>query len=623
MAEIQDLEGANSSETRSSSNLQKSVDFVNHELAAAGFPVALDFAGFGGSVDDAATVLNCICTLLQQRQKDVAYREDLQHRLRRTAGDNDELAGTVARMKARLEQCDREIATLNNKLDAAQKSLKKEVEKYHAAKEELKTTKANLQYSKTQYNHDLRKREREHHRLKDRMQRIVTEKSAAQKIGLKLANPLPKAKTTTGGGGQTKKVAQEDEMYNIVIKNYEDREKDLLVENQTLRDTLYALYSELKTQFKDQITQEEDGSNGIECGHEGPPEVLDPTEKAQFQLPFNLVCHSVEERVKEAIMKLHDEWARLSETIASQHQADELQQLYGKVDAIEKECDEYRRIIAEQNRLLEFSLNEQDAKSNEGLSAHLETSLMDLQEQKDELEQKCQQLEEERGKFTEAAIKLGIERAALQREKMAFEEERRSLATQKLLKSLPETPGWLKDKSRMIPTATSPLQNRAQRAFAVAKSPQPPVTPFHMSYSSVKPTRADVHREEVDSNEFIIESDTFAQTPRVHANMDASLKEAVNVTPPTETPASRVTTASSHSSIKSALKKQTSMSSLNRSVRITLQGEREPRSYKPGEEDSKENLLTRDGDKMPTRFRKSFIATSTPIDTRGGTTARE
>ncbi|KND04005.1 uncharacterized protein SPPG_01453 [Spizellomyces punctatus DAOM BR117] len=617
MAEIQDLEGGNSSETRSLSNLQKSVDFVNHELAAAGFPVALDFAGFGGNVDDAATVLNCICTLLQQRQKDVAYREDLQHRLRRTAGDNDELAGTVARMKARLEQCDREIATLNNKLDAAQNSLKKEVEKHHAAKEELKTTKANLQYSKTQYNHDLRKREREHHRLKDRMQRIVTEKSAAQKVAIKLANPLPKPKTNAGGGGQSKK---EDEMYNIVIKNYEDREKDLLIENQTLRNTLYALYSELKTQFKNQITHEEDGSNGIECGHEGPLEVSDPTEKAQFQLPYSLVCHSVEERVKEAIMKLHDEWARLSETIASQHQADELQQLYEKVEAIEKECDEYRRIIAEQNRLLELSLNEQDAKSNEGLSAHLETSLMDLQEQRDELEQKCQQLEEERGKFTEAAIKLGIERAALQREKMAFEEERRSLATQKLLKSLPDTPGWL--KSRMIPTATSPLQNRAQRAFAGAKSPQPPVTPFHMSYSSVKPTRAEVHGEEVDSNEFIIESDTFAQTPRPHANMHASFKE-VDVSPPTETPASRITTASSHSSIKSALKKQTSMSSLNRSVRITLQGEREARSYKPGEEDSKENLLPSDGDKKPTRFRKSFIATSTPIDTRGGTTARE
>ena len=78
------------------------------------------------------------------------------------------------------------------------------------------------------------------------------------------------------------------------------------------------------------------------------------------------------------------------------------------------------------------------------------------------IERREQQLDEDRRKFTEAAIRLGRERTALsvrffqsiiqkgesllntfivtQREKEALDEERRSVATQKLLEDLPKTP---------------------------------------------------------------------------------------------------------------------------------------------------------------------------------------
>ncbi|RUS15811.1 hypothetical protein BC937DRAFT_91970 [Endogone sp. FLAS-F59071] len=50
-----------------------------------------------------------------------------------------------------------------------------------------------------------------------------------------------------------------------------------------------------------------------------------------------------------------------------------------------------------------------------------------------------EQLDQERRQFTEAAIKMGKERAALRAEREAFEEEKRSLQTQALLFSLSET----------------------------------------------------------------------------------------------------------------------------------------------------------------------------------------
>lgn len=52
------------------------------------------------------------------------------------------------------------------------------------------------------------------------------------------------------------------------------------------------------------------------------------------------------------------------------------------------------------------------------------------------------QLENERKQFTEAAIRLGKERALLEREKEDVEELRRAMDTQSLLKELPSTPGY-------------------------------------------------------------------------------------------------------------------------------------------------------------------------------------
>lgn len=47
-------------------------------------------------------------------------------------------------------------------------------------------------------------------------------------------------------------------MYNVVIQNYEEREKELLAENQNLRDTLFNVFSNLKNQFTEKAELGED-----------------------------------------------------------------------------------------------------------------------------------------------------------------------------------------------------------------------------------------------------------------------------------------------------------------------------------------------------------------------------
>ncbi|KAJ3154502.1 Afadin- and alpha-actinin-binding protein [Geranomyces michiganensis] len=448
-------------------------------------------------------------------QKDVAFRDDLQYRLRRVSADNDNLAGTVARQKARLEQCEREIASLQNKNDTLQSSLKRETEKLSGAREELKTTKANLQYSKTQYNHDVRKRDRDFARLKDRMQRTVAEKT---KTGMTLINPLakPHPSTTTSNGKQRGSNNNDaDVMYAVVMKNYEDRERELLGENQMLRDTLFETFRELKDRFADAGGHD---PRDIELGgrplmtssppqsrdeeHEEDPEAA--MERAHFQLPFNLVQNTVQQRIRHVMMDLKAEWDELMDKLEGEQHAEAVVELEQRIAVLHNQNDEYQRIIEEQNRILESSLNGTAAAPRTAGHAAIseevpagpgwDSSIMDLAEQKAELAEKLRQLEIDRKNFTDAALRLGVERAALKREKTLFNDDRRkALGTDDFLKTLPETPGWLRARAKAeepqheIPPATPSRPTPANApALADAHTDATP-RPFNSTISTVQP----------------------------------------------------------------------------------------------------------------------------------------
>ena len=68
-----------------------------------------------------------------------------------------------------------------------------------------------------------------------------------------------------------------------------------------------------------------------------------------------------------------------------------------------------------------------------------------LQEQALALKQKQEELDQDRQKFTDAAIKMGLERAALQKERATLEEERRVRDKAGILENLPPTPSYDQD----------------------------------------------------------------------------------------------------------------------------------------------------------------------------------
>lgn len=70
----------------------------------------------------------------------------------------------------------------------------------------------------------------------------------------------------------------------------------------------------------------------------------------------------------------------------------------------------------------------------------MDTALAQIEKQKMELEHSRRLLDQERKQFTEAAVRMGIERATLLREKEAIEEEKRIKEMEQVLKQMPSTP---------------------------------------------------------------------------------------------------------------------------------------------------------------------------------------
>ncbi|KAI9205485.1 Afadin and alpha-actinin-binding-domain-containing protein [Polychytrium aggregatum] len=429
-------------------SLSRTAAFVNHQLAAAGFPSPLNLTSQPSNEDVHRTV-ECVFQLLQQIEKDAHYREDIHQQMLMLSQENESLSATVLRLTSRLETAEREIDQLNNKISLNTQTLKETSAKLQATKEELKVTKTNYQHARSQYMHEIKKREREGDKIRDRIQKALSDKTIVQKVGMKLLNPLPKTVAESSKLGEAKRTKQ-DEMYKIVVGTFEEREKEILAENSDLRKLLFSTYQELKGHMKTFLRSRD------------VLEDDDATEEARFNLPVNLAGSTIQSRLRYVVGEIRDYIAELQERpTATPEEKPESQQ---DVQMLYDQIEEYRKIIAEQARLLELALSKPKDLGPTHSPARSEYLSGDGDWK--ELEEQRAQLQEDRRKLTEAAIRMGVERAALQRDRQELEEERRrtprgstgeppestypvesgppGLDTEAFLSTLPKTPRWLR-----------------------------------------------------------------------------------------------------------------------------------------------------------------------------------
>ncbi|KAJ2823575.1 hypothetical protein FBU31_004237 [Coemansia sp. 'formosensis'] len=417
---------------------------INRELMELGLPSPLQLPAQPEYLEDNQRVVECLVALLQQRKRDVGFREAMDDELRKAMGEEDVLRATVARLERELDAAQREAAMnrvhwqeaerLQGEGEAARKKL--------AA--ELRTTRSNAAMVKAQFVNDGRKRELEAAKLKDRLQKLITDKHRTCKVNVELTNPL-----RTGRAGDA--VARGEKLMDDLLRRYNAREGELVARVEELEDLVRQLDLALA-----QLCSEV-GVDADESG-DAPTRALALVDRVRAG--YQRAVAAKPAAVDPAEITRRDR---------------QITALEGEIVALRGELEEMRGVVEEQKRVVEMAASrafrEPMAETPPPAADH------------EALRRERRQLEEERQRFTHAAIELGNERGELQRERLEFEARKTARGTAELLDALPPTPQWMRglDQAQATPLLLNQLQSMLQgtptnqllASMMLAATPQP------------------------------------------------------------------------------------------------------------------------------------------------------
>ncbi|KAJ2794109.1 hypothetical protein H4R21_005630, partial [Coemansia helicoidea] len=174
----------------SGANPYATLHHISRELMELGLPSPLLLPELPECLEDNQRVVECLGALLAQRRRDLDFRETVDGELRKAMGEEDMLRSTIARLERELDVAQREAATNRHRWEDAQRGALETEQQRKQLAAELRTTRSNAAMVKAQYLHDSKKREQESMRLKERLQKLITDKHRSAKLSVELANPI-------------------------------------------------------------------------------------------------------------------------------------------------------------------------------------------------------------------------------------------------------------------------------------------------------------------------------------------------------------------------------------------------------------------------------------------------
>ncbi|KAL5977740.1 hypothetical protein ACLOJK_036748 [Asimina triloba] len=144
-------------------NLEQCAKYLNQTLVTFGFPASLDL--FATDPVSISRTCNCIYSLLQQRQRDIEFRESTNEQRQRLFSDISRLEAKVERLEAQLAAKDRELATITRTEAKAAAAFKAQIEKLQQERDEFQRMVIGNQQMRTQQLHEMKKREKEYVKL--------------------------------------------------------------------------------------------------------------------------------------------------------------------------------------------------------------------------------------------------------------------------------------------------------------------------------------------------------------------------------------------------------------------------------------------------------------------------
>ncbi|XP_059545010.1 afadin- and alpha-actinin-binding protein isoform X2 [Myotis daubentonii] len=425
-------------------NIEQSISYLDQELTTFGFPSLYEESKGKGTKRELniVAVLNCMNELLVRQRKNLLAQENVETQNLKLGSDMDHLQSCYAKLKEQLETSRREMIGLQERDRQLQCKNRNLHQLLKNEKDEVQKLQNIIASRATQYNHDMKRKEREYNKLKERLHQLVMNKKD-KKIAMEVLNYVGRADGKRGSWRTGKSEASfffrnEDEMYKILLNDYEYRQKQILTENAELKKVLQQMKKEmislLSPQKQKPIEKADDSTGtGISDVEEDPGELSRESiwdlscETVREQLTNSIrkqwrILKSHVEKLDNQVSKVHLEGFNDEDVISRQDHEEETEKL-------ELEIQQCKEMIKTQQQLLQ--VNQLATACDDDTTSLLRDCY--LLEEKERLKEEWtlfkeqkKNFEKERRSFTEAAIRLGLERKA-------FEEERASWLKQQFL----------------------------------------------------------------------------------------------------------------------------------------------------------------------------------------------
>ncbi|XP_033287677.1 afadin- and alpha-actinin-binding protein isoform X5 [Orcinus orca] len=424
-------------------NIEQSISYLDQELTTFGFPSLYEESKGKETKRELniVAVLNCMNELLVLQRKNLLAQENVETQNLKLGSDMDHLQNCYAKLKEQLETSRREMIGLQERDRQLQCKNRNLHQLLKNEKDEVQKLQNIIASRATQYNHDMKRKEREYNKLKERLHQLVMNKKD-KKIAMEVLNYVGRADGKRGSWRTGKTEASfflrnEDEMYKILLNDYEYRQKQILMENAELKKVLQQMKKEmisLLSPQKQKPRERADDSTGTVIS-----DIEEDAGELSRESTWDLSCETVREQLTNSIRKqwriLKSHVEKLDNQVSKVHLEgfnDEdvisRQDHEQETEKLELEIQQCKEMIKTQQQLLQQQLA--TACDDDTTSLLRDCYLLEEKERLKEewslFKEQKKNFEKERRSFTEAAIRLGLERKA-------FEEERASWLKQQFL----------------------------------------------------------------------------------------------------------------------------------------------------------------------------------------------
>ncbi|XP_026160965.1 afadin- and alpha-actinin-binding protein-like isoform X2 [Mastacembelus armatus] len=439
-------------------NVQECLLHISQEMSSLGLPPVWTESS-GSSELNVVAVLNCMYDLIQLHRRGIQTLENMEVEQLKSNSNVDYLQFTSSRQK--LELAKRENTGLLERERQLQLKVKSLQNFLKNEKEEVQKLQNVIASRASQYNHEMKRKEREFSKLKERLNQLLVDKKD-KKQAIDVLNSIGRADGKRSLWKTEKTEAKhEGEMYKTLLSDYDTRQRQLLLENAELRKVLQQMKKDMVSILssrKSTLKEDKHDDNYIQADSEEEEEVINSSKES-----IDLYCVHAREKLTNSIrlqwrrLKSHverlDSQASLAQLSESKYSDAVPQETHEEMDRLKVEIQQCKDFIQTQQQLLQQQLS---SPCDEDASSLLSDCFMlqekeRLREEWKTLEEQRKIFERERKNFTDAAIRLSHERKA-------FEEDRAT---------------WLKNQFlNMNPFADSmkPQMSKSKSAFLISET---------------------------------------------------------------------------------------------------------------------------------------------------------